>query len=235
MTLHDQIRRDQSLVLRDSLLGSSFSWLTIVVAVLLAASLRSAPVIDEAPGFLYEFDERLIEKFVPIADGAAPMPTIVPPTQVDGRLVPVDDALLRETQVPSSIEIAEPATGPLDAGKGHPGSAGTGPLEGASGPTPEVIPDAGTWIYRDVDPEAVTRVTPLYPELARLARLEGRLVVRAFVGPDGRVQRAEVESGPALFADAATAAVARWVFTPALANGHPVGVWVRVPVLFRLD
>ena len=81
----------------------------------------------------------------------------------------------------------------------------------------------------------VVRVAPAYPELARQARLEGRVVVRAFIGIDGRVVRAETETPPSLFDEAATSAVGRWIFTPARSNTHPVAVWVRVPVVFRLE
>ena len=235
MTPHDLIRRDQSLVLRDSLLGSSFSWLTIAVAVLIAVSLRSSSVTSESPVPTWNLDERVVQKILEIADGAPAPPVVVPPTHVDGRLVAVDDLSLRQTQDLISTEIMPQTSTSLGTSESHPGPSGTGTLEGTPGSGTEVIPDAGTWIYRDEEPQVASRVTPVYPELAREARLEGRLVVRAFVGPDGRVRRAEVESGPEVFAAAATGAVARWVFTPALANGHPVGVWVRVPVLFRLD
>ncbi len=233
MTPHDQMRRDQSLVLRDSLLGSSFSWLTIAVAVLFAASLRSSPVISEPPIRILDIDDHVLEDILALTDGGLPAPTLVPSTQVDGRVVPLD--VQRDAPILSSAEVAEPTSGVLDAGTGLGAAGGTGTIQEATGRGADVIPDPTTWIQHDEVPQVVTRVTPAYPDIAIQARMEGRLVVRAYVGPDGRVRRAEVESGPAVFAEAATGAVARWVFTPALANGHPVGVWVRVPVLFRLD
>jgi protein TonB len=70
--------------------------------------------------------------------------------------------------------------------------------------------------------------------MARSAGFEGAVRVRAFVGVDGRVRRAETEGSPSLFDDAAVNAVRQWVFAPATSNGQPVAVWVRVPVIFRL-
>ena len=235
MTPHERIRRDQSLVLRDSLLGSSFSYLTIAVAVLLAASLRAVPAVIAPIAPPWNIDERLINKILEIPDGAPVTSSVVPPTQVDGALVAVEDEALRaETAVPPAV-IGESSVGPLDASGVRNGPGGNSEGEVRSGADATALPDPEEWIFRDEEPVMVTRVTPIYPELARQARLEGRLVVLAFVGPDGRVRRAEIESGSSVFDESATAAVARWVFTPALADGHPVGVWIRVPVVFRLD
>jgi protein TonB len=43
-----------------------------------------------------------------------------------------------------------------------------------------------------------------------------------------------VERSASILDDAAVEAVRRWVFTPAIANGKPVKVWVGVPVRFVL-
>jgi len=74
MTPHEHTRRDQSFALRDSLLGSSFSFLTVAVAVLLAASLRVTPGTI-APDMAPPFDPRIFRDYVPLPDiggGARP-------------------------------------------------------------------------------------------------------------------------------------------------------------------
>jgi protein TonB len=55
----------------------------------------------------------------------------------------------------------------------------------------------------------------------------------AFEAPRGRAR--EVESRPSAFDEAALQAIRQWVFTPARANGQPVAVWMRIPVVFTLD
>jgi protein TonB len=63
-----------------------------------------------------------------------------------------------------------------------------------------------------------------YTDRARADGIEGRLVLRVTVGPDGAVLKIEVMSSvdPSLDA-AAIAAVKTWRFAPALACGRPVG------------
>ena len=52
---------------------------------------------------------------------------------------------------------------------------------------------------------------------------------------DGRVKRAEIEGRASIFDESALSAVRQWGFTPAKANGQPVAVWMRIPVVFTLD
>jgi protein TonB len=106
------------------------------------------------------------------------------------------------------------------------GQGGTGDDHGT--------PDPKDYVYRDVEPQAVTKVLPQYPQIAKDAGMEGSVTVRLLVGIDGRVQKAEIEQSSAMFDDAALAAGRQWIFTPALANDHPVRVWVRVPMKFQL-
>ena len=93
----------------------------------------------------------------------------------------------------------------------------------------------GEYVYGEELPVAVEKVRPVYPEDARRADLEGRVVVLALVGKDGHVKDwCIVESIPQLDA-AAVAAVQKWVFRPAMSGGEPVAVWVAVPVSFTLQ
>jgi len=84
-------------------------------------------------------------------------------------------------------------------------------------------------------PEAITRVPPEYPEEARKAKAEGTVQVQALVGADGLVQQVKILSSPSpLLNPAASDAVRKWVFKPAMAHGKPVAVWVTIPVRFTL-
>jgi protein TonB len=98
----------------------------------------------------------------------------------------------------------------------------------------EAEPSPREFIPTDEFPQVVSRVTPEYPDLPRTAGAEGRVLVRLLIGVDGRVRRAEIEQSAPLFDDAALAATRQWTFTPAKANGHPVMVWIRIPVQFTL-
>lgn len=78
---------------------------------------------------------------------------------------------------------------------------------------------------------------PDYPELARLAQIEGRVVVEVGIDTLGAVVATRVlkSSGAQVLDDAAVGAVLEWRFTPAYQRDRPVAVKVAVPVSFRLD
>jgi protein TonB len=112
----------------------------------------------------------------------------------------------------------------------------TGPTTGGetTGIGSGADPVPGVYVYTDQLPELVASPTPDYPDLAREAQVEGTVRLLALVDFDGRVKAVQVLRSIPLLDESACAAVKRWRFTPALANGHPVRVWVAVPVRFSL-
>ena len=101
-------------------------------------------------------------------------------------------------------------------------------------PSQEELPKFGEYVYVEELPEAVTKVQPIYPDLAREASVDGTVVVQALVGKDGKVKDTKVVKSVAMLDAAAVTAVRQWVFKPALSNNKPVAVWVAVPVKFTL-
>lgn len=75
---------------------------------------------------------------------------------------------------------------------------------------------------------------PVYPPLARQARLQGVVRLEAVIGPDGRVEKVEAISGPPLLRQAAIDAVKQWVYQPSTLNGQPVRVTTQIEVNFTL-
>ena len=85
-------------------------------------------------------------------------------------------------------------------------------------------------------PVVVARVLPDYPPADRQRGLEGRVVLRAVVDRQGRVEEAitVVDSVPSLDA-AAVAALRRWRFQPGRDRDEkPVRVLIDVPMRFQL-
>jgi len=154
---------------------------------------------------------------VAIAQPVAPPSVAVP--------VPVPDAEAPpEQQIASQEELANTSPGV---------SEGDGELVVAP-PEEDALPKFGEYVYVEELPEAVTKVPPVYPDLAREAGVDGTVLVQALVGKDGKVKDTKVvKSIPMLDANAVTA-VKQWVFKPALSNNKPVAVWVAVPVKFSL-
>jgi TonB family protein len=96
------------------------------------------------------------------------------------------------------------------------------------------LPRFGDYVYVEVLAEAVTRVSPSYPDEAREKHVDGTVMVQALVGTDGFVKDVRVVKSIPLLDEAAKAAVRQWRFNPALAHGNPIAVWVGVPVKFSI-
>jgi TonB family protein len=81
----------------------------------------------------------------------------------------------------------------------------------------------------------VTKVDPIYPEVARRLGTQGLVVLDAVIAPDGSVKKLRPVSGPDVLVQSATAAVGSWKFEPYLSSGQPVEVETTIAVEFRLD
>lgn len=81
----------------------------------------------------------------------------------------------------------------------------------------------------------VHRVEPVYPPLARQARIQGVIRLRALLAEDGSVKGITLDSGHPLLVQAAIDAVKQWRFKPTLLNGQPIEVVTQLEVPFQLD
>jgi TonB family protein len=70
------------------------------------------------------------------------------------------------------------------------------------------------WLPGNVAPKPVELHRAGYPEIARAARIDGAVVVRIVVGPDGLVKSAAILAGPSMLRDAVLSAVRQWKFEP---------------------
>lgn len=112
----------------------------------------------------------------------------------------------------------------------------------ARGPSPIAPPEVKSPAARVIrrsegaqESQLITRVLPLYPQIARSARIAGTVELMVLVGRDGNVLAVQVLSGSPLLAGAAKQAVEKWRYRPAILNGQAVEVESRVTVNFVLD
>jgi len=80
----------------------------------------------------------------------------------------------------------------------------------------------------------VHRVEPEYPTLAKAARVQGEVVLRAVINRNGEIQDLQLASGHPMLVPAALAAVRQWRYKPYLLNGQPVEVETTITVIFSL-
>ena len=85
-----------------------------------------------------------------------------------------------------------------------------------------------------VPPRAITKVQPVYPEIAKRLRKTGTVIVRALVNEQGEVTEASAIRGVQHLTEAAVEAVRKWRFEPAVKDGKRVKVYATVALDFRL-
>lgn len=78
------------------------------------------------------------------------------------------------------------------------------------------------------------QVLPVYPPLARQARISGTVRLEAVIARNGVIQSLHLTSGHPLLAQAALDAVGQWTYQPTLLNGDPVEVLTQIEVIFKL-
>jgi periplasmic protein TonB len=81
----------------------------------------------------------------------------------------------------------------------------------------------------------VKQPRPVYPALAKSARIQGVVKLHALISKEGVIENLTVISGHPLLVPAALDAVKQWVYQPTLLNGEPVGVETEIDVNFTLS
>jgi TonB family protein len=76
------------------------------------------------------------------------------------------------------------------------------------------------------------RVPPTYPQRAKELHIQGKVLLEAVVGRDGKVRDVRVISGDAMLAEAAVGAVRQWEYEPYVLNGVAVEVPTRITINF---
>ena len=80
----------------------------------------------------------------------------------------------------------------------------------------------------------IHKTEPSYPALARSARIQGNVVLRAIIDKAGNIQDLQLVSGHPMLVPAAIEAVKQWRYRPYLLNGQPVEVDTTITVIFTL-
>ena len=84
-------------------------------------------------------------------------------------------------------------------------------------------------------PKLVREVSPVYPEAARKAGVEGVVILEATTDTYGGVAKVKVLRSIPLLDQAAIDALKQWVYEPVIVDGKPVPMTFTVTVQFKLD
>jgi protein TonB len=160
----------------------------------------------------------------------------------------VNGALRTPTKIPQKIQMikedeAPPAMASAGVVGGVPGGIPGGQMGGVIGgiisSTPVAVPKVATPQRVRVSAGVtsgllVRKVNPVYPPLARQARISGTVILHAVISKDGSITGLSLISGHPMLAPAAIDAVKQWKYKPYLLNGEPVEVDTEVQVNFTL-
>lgn len=104
------------------------------------------------------------------------------------------------------------------------------PAPPAPPPPPQDIAPSEDISYRKLRP-------PKYPIQAVRQHVQGTVILKVLVGPDGRPQDITVQksSGSRLLDNAAIDAVKTWMFNPGSKDGKPSSGYALVPIDFHLS
>jgi protein TonB len=81
----------------------------------------------------------------------------------------------------------------------------------------------------------VRQVKPVYPPLAKQARIQGVVKFTAIIAKDGTISNLQLVSGHPLLVPSAQEAVKQWIYHPTLLNQEPVEVITQIDVNFTLS
>lgn len=155
------------------------------------------------------------------------------------RAIPKEVAMIKEQEIPPEVS-AGTAIGGVPGGV--PGGQAGGVLGGIIGgvgsnlpPPPKEGPKRIRVGGQVQTAKLVNKVQPIYPALAKQARIQGTVRLQAVIAKDGSVVELQVLSGHPLLVQAALDAVRQWRYQPTLLNGEPVEVVTTIDVVFTLS
>ena len=100
---------------------------------------------------------------------------------------------------------------------------------------PQENPQARLRLAADVaEGQLLSKVEPDYPQMAKIAHIEGDVVLLAYIGKTGVVENLRAVSGHPILIQSAMDAVRQWKYKPYLVNGEPVEVQTTVTVKYRV-
>jgi protein TonB len=164
-------------------------------------------------------------------------------------VIPKDIATIKEEELPPPSSGAGVVGGvPGGVAGGTPG----GVLGGIIGSVPSAAPPPPPPPPKKEDPKPATpqrirvggnvqvaslisQPHPIYPPLAKQARISGTVTLNAVIGKDGHIMNLSVAKGHPLLIQSALDAVKNWVYKPTLLNGEPVEVATTIDVNFTLS
>lgn len=218
---------------------TSFTIQALALSLLLAVPLLTV----EGPPKLHW----IRESFLPPPSSSATEPGMARRPLPSSNLI--DGRIVAPTRVPDVTERLNPqpiASSPAFDDLGLPGAIagkgtrGSGVLhslgdEAVPPPAPVPRPARPLKISHWAEGNLIFRAQPVYPALARAARTQGTVELRAIISRTGTIENLTVVNGHPMLVRSAIDAVRQWRYRPYLLNGEAVEVETEITVNFLLE
>jgi protein TonB len=157
----------------------------------------------------------------------------------------VDGALRTPSKIPKKVQMIEHEEAPQQnsgvvggvVGGVPGGSAGgvIGGIIGSAAPPPKVATPQKLRVSSGVaDGLKIHDVQPTYPQMARIAHIQGDVMLQATISKSGVIENLHATSGHPILIQAAMDAVKQWKYKPYILNGEPVEVETTIKVQFHM-
>lgn len=145
-------------------------------------------------------------------------------------------------KLPAGDESAAPSIGGSGVGVFQDGASTTSGIpnqlfDGGTRSMPAVAPPPVAPQFRKsnlLEGNLIRKVQPVYPPLARTARVQGSVVLAALISKDGTIEDLRLLTGHPMLARAAIDAVKQWRYKPYILNGDAIEVETQITVNFNL-
>ena len=218
---------------------TSFALEAVVVGVLILLSLLKTVVMPAV---------QTVSTPVFVSRIARPSATPVSRAAQSPRVPANPDAIhfMQPSQIPVGVQPDPgPASTDVDApeiGVFTSGSAITSDRASALIPgTRAVLPPEPKPVVRQfrtstiLEGSLLRRVQPVYPPLAKTARIQGPVVLAALISKAGTIENLHALSGHPMLVQAAVDAVSQWRYRPYILNGEAIEVETQITVNFNLS
>lgn len=151
--------------------------------------------------------------------------------------IPQKVAMIKEEEAPPPVSNMGGVVGGVPGGVpgGQMGGVLGGILSSTSMTAPKIAAPQRVRLSQGVtEGNLVNKVTPLYPDIAKRARIQGIVVLQAVISKQGAIENLRVVSGHPMLTQSALDAVRQWRYRPYLLNGEPVEVETQITVNFNL-
>ena len=154
------------------------------------------------------------------------------------RAIPKEVSMIKEAELPPDMSAGVAGGVPGGVPGGQAGGVLGGIIGGSLGsipPPPREGPKRVRIGGQVQNALLINKVQPIYPALAKQARIQGTVRLQAIIAKNGGVIELQVLSGHPLLVQSALDAVRQWRYRPTLLNGEPVEVVTTIDVVFTLS